>query len=260
MDKQTAKEILSAYRPDGIDALDENLKEPLALAEHDPELKAWFETELETDRQFAAALKAVQAPQTGKKAILATALFDEETDREETDSKIVSVNWWRYAAVAAVVTIAALFSFQHYKSQDPDLGQIASNSWLDSVQVLADAALPLDKRGDEIATLNDWLAQNEAPISAAIPASLTMETDLAGCRIFDLPNGKKASLLCFAEGSKFVHVFVVRKSDLQNHIIEEQSWQRKGDWNLFAWTEGDMLMTVASKEPAESITPLLSNA
>lgn len=263
MDKHTAKEILSAYRSNGADATDDNLADALNFSQRDPEMKQWFESERAFDQSFSASLKDIKGPEAGKKAILATAIFENvKTPDEpiELDSKVVSINWWRYTAIAALLALAALFSFQHISSQDPDLASVASNSWLDSVRLLADSALPLDKRGDEVAQLQDWLTNEGAPFANTLPASLTMETDLAGCRVFDLPNGEKASLLCFTQGSDFVHVFVVRKSDLKNQSVPEQSWERKGDWNLFAWSEGDMLMTVASKMPTEKITPLLSRA
>ena len=260
MDKRTAKELLSAYRPEGSDALDENLKDALELAERDPEMKQWFESQIVFDRTVSSSLKLLSAPETGKSAILATALLDSESEQENGPKRIVSTNWWQYTAAAAMIAFAALFTFQYINSQDPDLRESVSSTWLDSVKLLADSALPLDKRGSEIASLDNWLTQNDAPASNSIPAVLTEETDLAGCRIFDLPNGKKASLLCFTKGSQFVHVFVVRKSDLDNQPVTEQTWERKGDWNLFAWTEGDVIVTVASKLPADTITPWISRA
>ncbi|MBK1877320.1 hypothetical protein [Pelagicoccus mobilis] len=262
MDRETAKEILSAYRPNGTDALDDNLQAALEQARRDPELNKWFESQIDFDKRQAGALASIKGPEAGKKAILATALFQDEAEpiEQPAKKKIVFVNWWRQAAAAAVVAFAALYSVFLYDRPDPELGELSHASWLHSVSILADSALPLDKRGNQIPAIHQWLDQRGAPHATSLPGSLTHETQLAGCRIFDLPNGKKASLVCFAEGSDFVHVFTVRKSDLQGMPIQEQSWERQGDWNLFAWSEGDMLMTIASKLSPEALTPLLSQA
>src|SRR5258708_6964113 len=62
MNRQETKFLLSAYRPNGADALDQNLAEALRFAQHDPELAPWFAAQRKFDEAVAGRLQEVHPP------------------------------------------------------------------------------------------------------------------------------------------------------------------------------------------------------
>ena len=62
VNREEAKTVLAACRPNGADAKDPLLAEALALVQRDGELRAWFEAEQAADQAIAAKLKAVALP------------------------------------------------------------------------------------------------------------------------------------------------------------------------------------------------------
>ena len=63
MNREQAKLLLSACRPNGADADDPRLAEAFARLEHDAELQAWFAAEQAADKIIAAKLKAAPLPE-----------------------------------------------------------------------------------------------------------------------------------------------------------------------------------------------------
>jgi hypothetical protein len=56
-DRDNAKLMLSAYRPNGADAQDPVFKEALELAQRDPELARWFRGERDFDQMISSKLR-----------------------------------------------------------------------------------------------------------------------------------------------------------------------------------------------------------
>ena len=62
MDKQEAKKVLQAIRPNDLDTTEPAFAEALVLVESDPELKEWWEAQQAFDRAVVAKLKEVPIP------------------------------------------------------------------------------------------------------------------------------------------------------------------------------------------------------
>jgi len=62
MNRQEAKFLLRAYRPNGADARDPDLAEALRLARHDLELAPWFAAQRRFDEAVASRLQEVRPP------------------------------------------------------------------------------------------------------------------------------------------------------------------------------------------------------
>ena len=70
-DRDNAKLLLSAYRPNGADAQDPVFKEALELAQCDPELARWFRGERDFDQMISSKLRLIEPPVVLEAAILA---------------------------------------------------------------------------------------------------------------------------------------------------------------------------------------------
>ncbi len=71
MDKKEAEFVLSAYRPNGKDADDSQMTAALKMANSDPDLKNWFESEVRQDQIIADKLKELRPPSNLRSRILA---------------------------------------------------------------------------------------------------------------------------------------------------------------------------------------------
>ena len=63
MNRDEAKLVLVACRPNGADANDPRMAEPLARVQRDAELRAWFRAEQAADKLIAAKLKTAPLPE-----------------------------------------------------------------------------------------------------------------------------------------------------------------------------------------------------
>lgn len=257
MDKQTAKEILSAYRANGSDASDENFDEALSLCRSDPEMNYWLKTETDFDSTFTKAIADIPAPTEGKSSLLATVSFETERPR----SRKALFGWWSISIAAAAVITLSLMGPSILKTNTASIQeQIAGVDFMQSLQVLSDQALPLDQISDNLPRLQDWLAQHGAPPAAQLPASLVAKAKLAGCRSFEIGGGQKASLICFTSDGELVHLFTFEGIRNMGQSIPERTWKKRGDWNLYAWIEGTTVMAIASELPVNTLESLIGEA
>ena len=240
MDNPTAKEILSAYRPDGADAGDPRFAEALAQCERDPTLKAWFEHERARDEAMARALRSVRAPEGGKRALLGTAVFDEAQAAVRAPRR----RWFGFGGIGLAalfligVTFFALSMLRPTVSLDP-----AGFAMVD----LANAAMPFDRQGRDAAALKDWLAAQGAPVPPTLPAALAAAS-AAGCKVFEDGAGGKISLLCFETGGGIVHLFVFDERTRRLLDGPRGEWWRDGGWNFMAYEENEVLIALATQD------------
>src|SRR6266498_839691 len=96
MNREEARFILHAYRPNGEDAHDPQFEEALALVRTDPELAHWFAREQALDAAIARRIRSVQPP-------------PELTNQLLLARKVIRPRpWWRKPAWIAAAAIVAL--------------------------------------------------------------------------------------------------------------------------------------------------------
>ncbi|MCL4179701.1 MAG: hypothetical protein KJ072_18380 [Verrucomicrobia bacterium] len=186
MNIEEAKSILSAYRPDGQDADDPQFQEALELTKQDPDWARWFAEAQAWDTRVTATLRQAASPPTELRSALLA------------QRKIIRpFPWWRRparvataaaACVSLLLLIGALFVTP---SPDRPFAQYRE-AMADFVEVRLDR---LDLESQDVQTLQQWLAENQAPADFTLPAGLHGRPAL-GCRLVEW-NGHKVSLLCF---------------------------------------------------------------
>lgn len=261
MDKQTAKEILSTYRQNSEDASDENFREALDLCQRDPEMREWLDGQTTFDGNLASALDAIRPPSGSKAALLATLSFETETSDEGRVSKR-PFHWWRLTMAAAALVAVSLVSFQlvERKPKSQPAIQVADASVFGIATQLANQALPLQKMSQDLPELQNWLTSQGAPVTASLQSRIGQNAIPAGCRVFELEDGRKVSLMCYQSDGQLVHVFTMDRSSLEDETFPERAWQTRDSWQLYAWSEGASITTVASQLPIETLEELVGGA
>lgn len=117
--------------------------------------------------------------------------------------------------------------------------------------------LPMRSQNPE--ELRAWLLAQGAPVDFQIPAKLRPLKSF-GCEVVDM-HGRPAYLTCFwrekkpgvDEGS-LVHLLVARRKDFKDAPPEgAPQYNTMGDWSFAAWSEGDVIYTMAANAPMEKL-------
>lgn len=246
MNNQQAKEILSAYRPDGSDAQDENFKKALEQCRRDPELQAWFSDQVQFDAFMARKLREVRGPDEGKLAVLASL---------NMEVKQAPRSGWRRAFPYFSIGLAAIFLlsvglFNILDNHKRDEGFNTDNF---SVTHLVGEAMPLDHRSSNRAELETWLADRNAPVPPKLPEIFELAT-AEGCRVFEDGNGGKVSLFCFTMDGEFVHVLTFDDQTRQYLNRPKGEWWSEGKLNMIAFEKDQRLYAIATGLPAEKFS------
>ncbi len=121
----------------------------------------------------------------------------------------------------------------------------------------------LPERSQNPEELRKWLIAQGGP-EFEIPTKLGGLKSF-GCQVIQV-QGKSAYLACFwsekkpgVDQGELVHLLVARRSDFQDAPPSESPEFREiGDWSFAAWTEGDVVYTMAAKAPLEKLKTFLS--
>jgi len=248
MDNQTAKEILSVYRPGGEDAADPLFKDALLQCEKDPAMRAWFDEQRAFDTRIASALETIRAPESGKRAILALAETGQAEGTHTQGFWRRQASWLALAACLALAFFGAVALFQ--TQQDVRADSPAS------LTEMISSAMPLEFRHPDPGRLLDWLKERGAPVSTALASKIT-GTPAAGCRIFKTHNGGAVSLVCLEVDRQLVHVFIYDDKARRQFEGPMDNWWQEEGYNLIAKENGGQLIAYATRAAPGSVAHLL---
>lgn len=243
MDKQEAQFILSAYRPGAQDAADGRFAEALQLADQDPELKAWFASEVHQDQIIASKLKQVRAPEGLREQILAGMNQAEQAPP-----------WWRRAPMMAIAaTIIVVFGLMmswNRPTYDSEFDELRANA-----VSYAAGFISLDFYSENLPDLASWLSERDAPGSVDLAGQLESMPGI-GCRTMSW-SGKTVSLVCL-QGETIYHVFMVDRDEVPDSPASEgpQFWQMKRR-TVVSWSDDERTYIMVTKATPDEVRALL---
>jgi len=246
MDREEAKRVLQACRPDHQDSMGPTFAEALALVENDPELSAWWQAQQEFDRRVAAKLEEVPLPAELRSTILTGRKIERFTRQPAL------LPWLAAAALVAILCVAGTF-----KEVAIATGPLPQTEYAATVLSLLHNDAPnlamISANHDKIAS---WLKAQDAPMGT-LPASMTI-LPTVGCQKF-VVHGHTVSLTCFtmADGH-LAHLFVVDRdaiSDPPSHIGPE--FNRVLGWSTASWSDGRMSYLLATQDGPDALKQLL---
>jgi hypothetical protein len=124
----------------------------------------------------------------------------------------------------------------------------------------------LPKRSQNSEELRAWLLAQGAPADFQIPKKLRGLKSF-GCEVVDM-HGRPAYLTCFwtekkpgvDEGS-LVHLLVAHRKDFKDAPpTGAPQYNTMADWSFAAWSEGDVIYTMAANAPMEQLKKFIARA
>lgn len=243
MDNPTAKELLSAYRPNGADARDPIFREALNKCKRDPGLEFWLNDQQAFDVRMSAMLNNIVSPETDRDTLQATLRVD------------LTPSIWRRTSrtllpLAAALMVGGGLLIQHNRTSDPiwKPGALAVSSLTQDMR-------PLDFRAEDVVGMQDWLTSQGAPVPNVLPL-LLQEAVGKGCKLFDDGRGNTISMLCFNIGNELVHVFVFDEHTSHYVNLSVEFWQNEHGWNLRAIPQDGFLLAVATRGNTDALNTI----
>jgi hypothetical protein len=245
MKNHEAKFILGAYRPDGRDASDPAFAEALAQAEHDPELRAWFEQHRKFDAACSAKLQSIAPPPGLREAILAGSRVSAAQPQPKR-------RWWSnptwLAAAAAIAIVAGLGFGVHVSHPRPGGAEVAALALRD----LEEAHENHVGHPPQVAEVQAQLA------NAPLPLASTLKLDLAdlqkkNCRSITIA-GRQMFEICFRHDGNWYHVYVGRRSDFAPGTLDPKALlQVRDQYAATVWADANNVYALVTHAGPEAL-------
>jgi len=257
MNKQKAKEWLSAY-VEGMEFEDNpELKEALRLAESDPELKAWWTEQNRIDAEMSGAMQDIPVPADLEARLMETV----RTGRSGRGILPFRLTW--LASLAAVLVLGgALFIYMHQNDELVQQLQTAvSGTSPDDFDHYRDGMayfiqnryFQLDHLTTDLRSIENWLLQNDVPVYGHLPDNL-VALDPIGCKELTW-KGRQVSLVCFHNGNGgIVHLFVMEADGLDPEYYRNVTTVAvSSGLETGGWVDGDKVYVLVGSDPEVDI-------
>lgn len=241
MDKEQAKFILQARRPDGADDADPQIAEALEFASRDPELSRWLEEELAFDQAIAGKVRELAAPEGLKESILAGAKV------------IHPAPFWKRPSYLAVAACFAVLLGLTFLSNPPGAqAQRVDQFAAEYVSQLT----KLNHKGESLDELKPWLGGRAVDLPRGLSAVPTM-----GCCAGSY-DGRVFSIICFKPNEDKlrpeIHLLVFDRKDLpEMPEMSAAMLNQHGDWASACWSKDDLSYVMVRVGKKESLKQML---
>jgi uncharacterized membrane protein YbaN (DUF454 family) len=211
VDNSEAKLILSAYRPDGQEALDPCMKEALEQAQRDPELRQWLEDQQRFDRVICDKLKCCGVPKDLKSTILAG------------HKTIEDPRLWRHSTVwAAAALFLILISLGYLwigEKDKPTLSQYRDEVAQAAIAMI-DHGITLDYQSADNQKVIEWVKDRQLASRFTLTKGMDQSKPF-GCKSIQW-RGHPVAMVCFkGPDNQVAHLFILKR-DLLSGIPERQ--------------------------------------
>lgn len=245
MNNQEARFILEAYRPDGHDATEPMFAEALAQAEHDPELRAWFERQRKFDATIASKLREFAPPPELRGAILAGVRASQPRRR-----------WWAnpmWLAAAAAIALIAAVSVTLTRSRST---KAATELAAFAINDLANAHDEHEGEPPLLAGVQAQLADARLPITTSVGLDLD-ELQRKNCRSVKV-GGRDVFEICFKRDGTWYHLYAARRVDFPTGMVDAKSMlTSRGEYASTAWADSKNVYALVTRAGTAALQRLI---
>lgn len=244
--------------------------------------------EAEMDALLSDAISHVEPPDGLRDQILAAMYVQENQSLppvvDHVSDKVIAIprsnnRWLQITSLAAAIVLGGFLALQ-IDLKPNDTEALASdprqNLQLDTIRVsssdlqheaarMLNTKFALDVEHPQKTEINTWLANNELPAPARLPAGLR-DMEVMGCKKIQLAGDKTASLLCFIKNTGgMVHLVVINNDYIKDSHLPGMDEVKKGDchncpktgWNMTSWRDRENTFLLFAKKDTTSKEELI---
>ncbi len=264
MNKEKAKEWLSAYL-EGLEFEDNpKLKEALRMVEEDPDLQEWWKAQRKLDRQMEAALEEIPIPDD-LEARLLQAVGDRK-DKEMVWKSTRRVVWGLGIAAVLVLSVVAVRQTRQHEVILQNIQTRISGTSPDNFNHFRDGMayyirnvyFQLDHFSKDVDSIDTWLKAEDAPTFEALPEELLALKPI-GCKQFKWKE-QDVSLVCFhTPDGKIVHMFILdRNRAADDQYLGIDAIARSHELETGGWATNDRVYVLVGSDPEVDVEFALS--
>lgn len=214
-------------------------------------------------QQLQKHYDAKALPEAKVEAILAQGRAEAGSEDKIASLSTRRVTFWRMlpamAAAIVLLTVVAIWWV-------PGRNRVSYAIFDSRVVEIFGKGPKLPMRSQNPEELRAWLLAQGAPADFQIPAKLRGLKSF-GCEVVDM-HGRPAYLTCFwsekkpgvDEGS-LVHLLVAHRKDFKDAPpTDAPQYNTMGDWSFAAWSEGDVIYTMAANAPMEKLKEFVTRS
>jgi len=236
VNRNQAKEILSAFRPGTEDERDPVFVEALQVAQHDSELAAWLMERQAFDSSVKRQLAASPLP-SGLLEQIRGGVTLRQMEARHRRQRLMALA----ACLVLPLTLAALWVY-HRSFAEKTQFAACRNEMVHFLQQFP----RLDLETANLAQARQWLADTRHLQQVQFPAGLQRFPTI-GCRTLEW-HGHGLALVCFMVDGEVVHFIVIPRSSIPDGPpTSEPQFARLGRETTVAWSRGDLTYMVLSK-------------
>lgn len=252
MNRDEARFLLSAIRPDEADHGDPRIAEALASLADDPELRDWFENSVRFDRTISDRLAEVEPPDGLRDSILAG------MDASRVPKVYRRKRW--IAAVAAVLAgfLSGLILLPEGDPSRP-AGPIAVVAEFEqAMEGVISEMRDLDVHSADPRELLRWLQEREGAVAVPtlVEGGSSPRPGFVGCKIVEW-RGREVSLLCMKQPGHrgdmpSLHLFTIDADAIAGldpeemiaHLPDADPKTARQQWSTAVWQSGERVYLV----------------
>ncbi|MEM7147129.1 MAG: hypothetical protein AAF591_18580 [Verrucomicrobiota bacterium] len=266
MNKERAKFLLSAYRPDHGDQDDPELQEALALAREDEELREWLEDQMNFDRGMMERVRDVSPPAGLYQDIL------HGVGMSLGEAEGAGVRFWDRAVVRALAAVLVIGLFvgamlwAPWRLEDRSDVYASLNCRDCAVEVIDDlhaGVTRLDMRTAEVEEVRGFM---RAAHTAGLPVGEGVDlapVKLMGCKEIESRTGT-VTIVCFRREGKLYHLATFEIRDGHGPEIpgaDAPEMTHHGELLAAMWREGGVgrvLFTTQGEASEEDVERMVA--
>lgn len=221
MNKERAKELLSAYLEESTAEVDPELQQALELAQSDPELLAWMQLQADLDPVLHKAVSSVSVPPDLEARLLQTVRASAPRAGKPARSRFMRPAILGLAATL-LLSVSAFWILRHNESLVQSVQRSVSGTSPDDFTHFRDGMayyikqvyFRLDHLTEDLDSIESWLSGKDSPVYENLPPALAALQPI-GCKQLQW-RGLDVSLVCFhTDDGKIVHLFLLQRDSAQ---------------------------------------------
>jgi hypothetical protein len=243
MTREEAKQALMLYRGNAADAADPEIREALAVAAADPELKDWVERQVAFHSTIREKLRGIKVPAESREELLASTQPSHRST-QPLNHRSTEPPTLRHRTTLAIAAMFVLLGFLAFMLFRPDPAPDRFEHFQARMVGTALRQYRMDIVTNDMRQVRQFMASQGAPSDYKLPPGLeNLHLTGGGALVW---RSNPVAMVCFDRGDEqMLFLFVTRRSNLKDPPPAQPQVQQISELATASWSEGEMTYLLA---------------